>query len=188
MSDIDDEGVEREIDRIEAEIGTGADLESIAKFGPTRLEAILKAWDSGLDFWEIARRFDMRSPQAARATVERALAASGSENIDRDALRNQIARVLDRHHQTAYEHAVNPADRDQGSWLKLDVSILERKAKLLGLDAPQVLAIIPATDEAARYEYLLAIAAGAKSDQEADPFEGVPDEPERLRGDEPGAA
>ena len=167
-----------ELDEIRAQMGDEAATYNELRRLPGRtLTATMVLWSRGYTFGEIAQMQGYSSPAAARMAIESAVASTGVSEADRDLMRTQMKVIMDQHHMAAFKHAIDEKDAEQGSWIKLDLDILARKAKLLGLDAPQVSFVKVEGSDFERYAQQLAIANGADQSTEVDPFAVEDDEP-----------
>lgn len=149
--------------------GVKANLVAVDDSTPRRREAMLKAWAAGWSFQEVADHWGYRSAATARAVIERAL-ADADIKVDRDKERERFRQSLLMHHKVAANHAVDDEDPDQMAWMRMDLLIVERLARLLGLDAPTQLVITPGAEEFEKITSLLAIQQGADTTPEADPM------------------
>lgn len=157
---------------VREEIGTVVDNKTVDELTTvTRREAMLKAWASGWTFGEIAERWGYKSPAFARAAIERAL-ADADIVMDRPAERARFTTSLLAHHKEAATRAADPEDEEQMAWMRMDIIVIDRLAKLLGLDAPTQVVITPGAEEFEVLTTALAIASGAVVPVEADPMGG----------------
>lgn len=150
--------------------GTLTELNRVRRMPNRKLQATLRAFDAGYPMDEIAAMFGYTSASSARIAIESALAASEMIN-DREVLRQQARNQLDRFFQAAYDHAVDDSDPDQRAWIATGTQLLDRKIKLLGLDAPTAVTVTPDLKEFERVSEMIALASGGKLPGEADPFE-----------------
>lgn len=134
-----------------------------------RKQAILKAWAAGMTFQEVAQRWGMKTPAKARAIIEAALAESDIY-VDRAAERARFTLSLLSHHQKAATKASDDEDPNQMAWMRMDLMVIERIAKLLGLDSPTQVVVTPGADEFEKLTAVVAIANGAQAPIEADPM------------------
>lgn len=167
-----------ELAEIRAQMGDEAATYNELRRLPGRtLTATMVLWSRGYSFGEIAQMQGYSSPAAARMAIESAVASSGVSEADRDLMRTQMKVIMDQHHMTAFRHSLDDKNPEQGAWMKLDLDVLARKAKLLGLDAPQVSYVKLEGSEFEQYAAQLAIANGADTSTEVDPFAVDDDEP-----------
>lgn len=161
-----------ELEHIRAEVGHGTrrELEEVERGGWMRREAMLKAWAAGYSFAEIADRFEFSSPAVARQAIEYSL-ASADVVMDRDAERSRFAKSLLSHHRTAMEKTQeSESAEEQIAWMKMDVVVIDRISKLLGLDAPTQVIVTPGVAEFERMVSAVAQNAGEEIVVEADPM------------------
>lgn len=167
-----DDGDRPTLTLVRQEIGTVVDNKLVEELTTvTRREAMLKAWAAGYTFAEIAEKWNFRSPAFARAAIEKALADTDI-TLDKKAERDRFAASLLGHHRTAAERAADADDPDQMAWMRMDLIVIDRLAKLMGLDAPTQIVITPGADEFEQLTTQLAIASGAVVPKEADPMGG----------------
>lgn len=159
----------RDMARVRKDIGSVADNESVDEVPPTRREAMLKAWAAGWSFQEVAEHWGYRSAGFARAVIERAVAESNVE-VDRDKERERFTRSLLMHHKEASEKALDPEEKDQLAWMRMDLLIVDRLIRLRGLDAPTHVVVTPGVQEFEKLTSLIAVAQGADTSVEFDPM------------------
>jgi hypothetical protein len=158
---------------VRQELGTVVDNKLVDELTTgTRREAMLKAWAAGYTFQEIADKWNFRSAGFARAAIERALADTDIV-LDRKAERDRFTSSLLGHHKVAAELAADPDEPERMAWMRMDLIVIDRLAKLMGLDAPTQIVINPGADEFEQLTTQLAIAAGAVVPVEADPMGGA---------------
>lgn len=158
---------------VRAELGTVVDNKLVDELTTvTRREAMLKAWAAGWTFQEIADKWGFRSAGFARAAIEHAL-ADADIIMDRTAERARFTTSLLGHHKEAASRAADPDDPEQMAWMRMDLIVIDRLAKLLGLDAPTQVVITPGADEFEQLTTALAAASGAIVPIEADPMGGA---------------
>lgn len=157
---------------VRAEVGTVVVNKQVEELTTvTRREAMLKAWAAGMTFAEIAEKWEYESPAFARAAIELAL-SQADIILDRNAERARFTASLLGHHREAAKRAADPEDGEQMAWMRMDLIVIDRIAKLLGLDAPTQVIINPGADEFERLTTILAVANGANVPVEADPMAG----------------
>lgn len=159
--------------RVRKDIGSVAVNQQVDDTSPTRREAMLKAWAAGWSFQEVAEHWGYNSPAFARAVIERALAESDIEGLDREKERSRFTRSLMMHHKEASEKALDPEERDQLAWMKMDLLIIDRLIRLRGLDAPTHVVITPGVAEFERLTTMIAVREGADTTEEFDPMAGT---------------
>lgn len=159
-----------ELSKTRKVVGTVVDNELESEFTPTRREAMLKAWAAGWSFQEVADHWGYRSAGMARAAIERAVAKSDIEGLDRERERTRFTKSLMMHHKEASEKALDPEDPMQLAWMRMDLLIIDRLIRLRGLDAPTHVVVTPGVQEFERLTELIAIHQGADTTQEFDPM------------------
>lgn len=103
---------------------------------PTRAAAAVALRVKATSWSDIARMLDYSSPQRARQAVEACLAEMADSEEDRDQLRLLMSRRLDRILYSLFDRATNPKDGDHIVYARTALSVIDRQAKLHGLDAP----------------------------------------------------
>lgn len=161
------------IARVRKDVGSVADNEMVDDTSPTRREAMLKAWAAGWSFQEVAEHWGYRSAAFARAVIERAVAESDIEGLDREKERTRFTRSLMMHHKEASERALDSENPDQLAWMRMDLLIIDRLIRLRGLDAPTQIVVTPGVEEFERLTTMIALAQGADTSEEFDPMGGV---------------
>lgn len=103
---------------------------------PSRQEmaVALRIW--GATYSEIAQKCEYTSATNARLAVERALAATVGDE-DREQRRHIEARRLERLLRAVMPKATDENDPEQISYVRASLAIIDRHARLYGLDAPQ---------------------------------------------------
>lgn len=160
----------RDLAKVRADIGSVALNESVDDTTPTRREAMLKAWAAGWSFQEVADHWGYSTAAFARATIERALAESDIDTLDRDKERDRFSKTLLMHHKTAADKALDDEDPLQLAWMRMDLLIIDRIIRLRGLDAPTQIIVTPGVEEFEKLTELIAIREGADTSQEFDPM------------------
>ena len=113
----------------------------------TRQEAAVALRIAGASYSEIARTLEYASAALARQAVERSLATTvGGES--RDQLRFIEARRLERLLRSLWGKATDEHDEEHLAAVRTAVAIIDRHARLYGLDAPQEMVVYtPAATE-----------------------------------------
>lgn len=150
------------------------EAKEVTRATAARRQALLTMWASGFSFDEIAEKFDLLNGKVARHIVESALARSDI-SIDRDGERQRFTRSLLEHHKTAFTNAQSDEldDDVKMAWMKMDVALIDRIAKLQGLDAPTQVVVTPGVLEFEKLAGKMALAAGEEVVLEADPMDGT---------------
>lgn len=136
---------------------------------------------AGANYSEIARTLDYVSPTQARQAVERALAATvGHES--RDQLRFIEARRLERllrsvwpkaTEETIVENGKDVPNPDHLPYVRTALAIIDRHARLYGLDAPQEMIVYnPAGAEIEAWVAKMARQVHGEMPEEFDIIEG----------------
>lgn len=153
--------------RVDAGENPNADLEGITT--DTRSQSALALKLSGASYTDIAKVMGYSSAYHARQAVERVLAASADSPEDRDKMRVLVDRRLNRLLQSVMSKAVDPKDAQHLAYNARALAIIDRTAKLWGVDAPVQVSIAPADSYIHEYaQRLLGAAAADNSAIEAD--------------------
>lgn len=159
---------------IEADIGTPEGYGRVQRRPQRELAAMLRMWEAGYSYDELAEKFHYATAANAAQAVESAIAASDvSTPASRDRARQHIHSVLMRHHRTAFMQATDPIATDQAKWINLDLAIVDRLTKLHGLDAPTHVVITPGTEQLQKLVDVIVLAQGGTESGEADPFDAA---------------
>lgn len=103
---------------------------------------------AGATFAEIAKVMEYPSAAVARSVFEAAIVASGEQDIDYKTLRAIANARLEGLLKSIYPRAIDQNETDQLAFQRQALSILDREAKLNGLDAPtRVEVYTPTQDE-----------------------------------------
>lgn len=176
MAQLGENGIEMgEVERVNDELGTEVDQAEAAASSTRRLAAALNLYLAGASFLDIKNALDYASVQAAKMAVERAIAATEFPDADKGSARMKMAMQLDMLLKAVVPNAVKKDRDDQLAYVQTTVRILERKAKLLGLDAPTMVHVNPAGDDLDRLMTQVLTVAGALPSPEGDPW--ADDEP-----------
>lgn len=103
---------------------------------PTRANAGVALRIAGASWSDIARTVGYSSAHRARQAVERALADTADDPEDRAAQRNLADRRLNRLLQSVMGKAVDPMNPDQIAFNRQALALVDRIARLHGVDAP----------------------------------------------------
>ena len=145
-----------------------ADLNEVDQ-SPTKAEAAVGLRLSGASFSTIAKTLGYSSPTRARSAVERALASSADSPEERDAQVQLIDRRLNRLLQSVMSKAVNPTDPEHLQYNARALAIVDRQARLHGVDAPTKVQLSP-SDEYIR-DYLAKVAPLAAAHGAAEEYD-----------------
>ena len=94
----------------------------------------------GLKQWEIAEKLNLSQPQISKELVAIDQEWKRSANIDFDEMRSrQLAKLdeLERRSWSAYERSVSVNGVGDPRFFKSILDVIDRRCKLLGLDAPE---------------------------------------------------
>jgi hypothetical protein len=138
----------------------------------TKAQAAITLKLYGASYTEIARTLHYSSSYRARIAVEKALAAAADSPEDREQMRFLLNKTLDRLKSSVMSKAVNPNDPQHLAYNARALAILDRQAKLWGLDAPQQIQIT-ANDQMIEefLEQVRPLAESQKEAEEADIFD-----------------
>lgn len=154
------------------EVGTEAEAKQVAKKPIRSSRAAVAMKVSGASYEDIADVLEYASPAAARMAVEKALADSVDADTDYRSLRAVASLQLDGLLKATFPKARNTKDPDQLAYVRMALSIVDRKIKLHGVDAPQMITIIdPGAEEFERVIALAATRMGPQVAPEGDIFE-----------------
>lgn len=128
----------------------------------TKAEAAVTLKLYGASYTEIKNTLHYSSAYRARMAVERALAAAADSVEDKEKMRYLINKTLDRLKASVMSKAVNPNDPQHLAYNARALAILDRQAKLYGVDAPTQIQITQ-SDQYIQ-EYLEAVLPGVKED------------------------
>lgn len=128
----------------------------------TKAEAAVTLKLYGASYTEIKNTLHYSSAYRARMAVERALAAAADSVEDKEKMRHMINKTLDRLKASVMSKAVNPNDPNHLAYNARALAILDRQAKLYGVDAPTQIQITQ-SDQYIQ-EYLEAVLPHVKED------------------------
>jgi hypothetical protein len=176
MATMGEKGIElSEREAIEDKLGTEVDQREADQSPGRRVAAALNLYLAGANYIEIANTLNYASPQAAQLAVERAMAEVDFPDADKSAARQKMSLQLDMLLKATVPKALKQARDDQLAYVQTTVKILERKAKLLGLDAPTQIAINPDDRQMDTLVMSVLEVAGALPSPEGDPFADIED-------------
>lgn len=175
MATFGEHGIERnEVERINDDLGSKVDEAEANASSERRLAAALNLYLAGANYMEIATALNYASAQAAQMSVERALAKIDFPDRDKSSARMKMSLQLDMLLKATVPNALKKERDDQLAYVQTTVRILERKAKLLGLDAPTMVHVNPSGDDLDRLMVTVLEVAGALPSPEADPWADDP--------------
>jgi len=130
----------------------------------TKAEAAVTLKLYGASYTEIKNTLHYSSAYRARMAVEKALAAAADSPEDKEKMRHLINKTLDRLKASVMSKAVNPNDPQHLAYNARALAILDRQAKLWGVDAAVQIQITQ-SDQYIQ-EYLEAILPSVKADND----------------------
>lgn len=120
---------------------------------------------------QIARQLGFNSAAQARSSWERVLADTVTPE-DREKVRKTELARLDRLQSAWWNKAIDPKSSEQGTASRMVLSFMERRAKMLGLDAPTRIDVYtPTAQEIITYVEMLRRQAGVQDEVEIDVIE-----------------
>jgi hypothetical protein len=112
-----------------------------------RAEAAVAMKIAGATYTEIAKVIPYSSASVARQAVERSLAATVGDE-DRAQMRLLESKRLERLLRSVWGRATNSSDAEHLSYVRAALALIDRHARLHGLDAPtQMVVYSPAQSE-----------------------------------------
>lgn len=147
---------------IEAGEDPNADLDFSDTESRSQMAVALKL--SGASYTDIARTCDYSSAYHARMAVERVLAASADSPEDRDKMRVLTDRRLNRLLQSVMGKAVDPKAPDHLAYNARALAIVDRTARLWGVDAPTQVQFTATDAHIQEYVERMARLAGAEEE------------------------
>lgn len=149
--------------RVESGEDPNADLADITVDNKSQSALALRL--SGASYTDIAKVCDYSSAYHARMAVERVLAASADSPEDRDKMRVLTDRRLNRLLQSVMGKAVDPKDPNHLAYNARALALIDRTAKLWGVDAPVQVSVTPA--DSYIHEYAQRLLGKMDEDKEA---------------------
>jgi hypothetical protein len=116
--------------------GSAEDLATVESLGNDKVRGALALWTAGATYGDIAAQFGFRTPSVAAMAIERALSESVDDTQDRTKLRRRMSLTLDRLLRAVMPKAINGENPEQLPAVRVALTVVERYAKLNGLDAP----------------------------------------------------
>jgi hypothetical protein len=161
------------IRRVQKAIGTKADIQAAETMAEVMARGIAALWVRGANYPEIADEFGI-SIATARMAVERILADSLDDNEDKTKQRHRVSLQLDAFLRSVVDRALDPKDDQQLPYLRAAMMVVDRKARLLGLDAPVNIQLgLPSKDELDQWVQAVTLFNGVTPPVEGDPFEEI---------------
>lgn len=160
-----------EVAAFDVRIGTADDIAHVNTLAYESVRSCLALWTAGANYADIAKQMHLRSPKVAQLAVERALSEMVDDHGDKSKLRRRMSLTLDRFLKAITPKAVDPENPEQLAAVRTGLSIVDRFAKLNGLDAPTEVNIhMPNAEQFETFIALAARGAGIEVPIEADPF------------------
>ena len=139
----------------------------------TTAEAAVAMFVWGASYTEIKSKLNYSTARHARMAVERALAASADSEDDRDKMRMVISKRLNRLLGSHMSKAVDPKNPEQLAYSARVLAIIDRQAKLYGVDAPTQIQVTASDDHIREFvEFMMPQAREDQRAIEADILEG----------------
>jgi len=161
------------IRRVQKRIGTRKDVHDAEMMSEVMARAIVALWTRGVNYPDIADEFGI-SVATARMAVERVLADSLDDNEDKTIQRHRVSLQLDAFLRGVVDRALDKKDDQQLAYLRAALQVVDRKARLLGLDAPiNVQLGLPSKDDLDQWVAAVAMFNGTASPIEGDPFDEI---------------
>jgi len=113
----------------------------------TRAQAAAVMLVSGADFTTIKDILSFDDEEQARAAAEYALADVHLDSWDKEHLRRVLGSRLENLFRLAYQRASDPRNPSRESATKNALNVIDRMAKLYGLDEPAQVVVHSATTE-----------------------------------------
>ena len=166
-------GDELSIRRIQKQIGTKKDVQDAETMSEVMARGMMALWVRGADYMQIADEFEVSSA-TARMAIERVLADSLDDNEDKTKQRARVALQLDAMLRSVVDKALDPENEQQLAYHRALLQVVDRKARLLGLDAPVNIQLgLPSKDELDQWVAAVAAFNGTDTPIEGDPFDEV---------------
>lgn len=159
--------------RIQKRIGTAKEVHEAETMSEVLARGIAALWVRGANYPEIADEFGI-SIAVARMAVERILADSYDDSEDKTKQRHRVSLQLDAFLRSVVDRALDQNDDQQLAYLRAAMMVVDRKARLHGLDAPVNIQLgLPSKDELDQWVAAVANFNGTASPVEGDPFEEI---------------
>lgn len=124
---------------------------------------------AGASYTDIAKTAGYSSATKARIAVERVLAAAADSPEDREKMRVLTSRRINRLLQSVMGKAVDPKDPQHLAYNARALALIDREARLFGVDAPTQIQITPTDQYIQQYiEKVSPLAAASLAADEAD--------------------
>jgi hypothetical protein len=119
---------------------------------------------SGASYTDIARTAGYSSAYRARQAVERVLASSADSPEERDQMRVLTSRRLNRLLQSVMGKAVDPKDPQHLAYNARALALVDREARLWGVDAPTQVQISANDEQIENYVKNMSLLAAASTE------------------------
>ena len=137
----------------------------------TKAEAAVTLAMMGASPTDIAKTLNYSSAYRAQRAVERALASGSNDPLGREDMRKLIGKKLDRLQAAVMSKALDPNDPNQLAYHARALAVVDRQAKLWGVDAPLQVQVNAADEQILAFvEMVSPNAAADKLAIEADPM------------------
>lgn len=165
-----------EVSALERKYGSQADVEYVQTFGNDKVRSALALWTAGATYGDIAAQLQLRSARIAELTVERALSEQVDDASDKTKMRRRMGLTLDRFLKAITAKALDPTHPEQLPAVRTGLSIVDRLARLYGLDeAVKVDLRMPGNEDFQRFVAAAATGMGLDVPVEGDPFADIED-------------
>jgi len=124
----------------------------LSKDRASRIESAVALKVAGANYAQIARALDYAHPALARQAVEKALSTSVSDE-DRKAQRLVASARIEALLRSVWKRANDPQDEEHLGYMRGALALIDRYAKLWGLDAP--IEVVSYTPSQAEYQAAL---------------------------------
>lgn len=146
-----------------------ADLDIAKGESIQRAKAGVSLRIAGASYTDIAETLGYSSAFRARQAVEQALAKAADSPEDRDQMRVLTSRRINRLLQSVMGKAVNPKDPQHLAYNARALALVDREARLWGVDAPTQVQV-SASDQQIE-DYINRVRPLAKAQQDAEEME-----------------
>lgn len=141
------------------------DLATAPEGNETRAAATVRLKLDGWSYSEIARELGYSSPTRARAAFERTLAVAADSPESRDQARWLANRRMERILRSVMPRGTDAEDPEHLLYARTALAIIDRQAKLWGLDAPsETIVHTPAAETVTNFVQRLVLLARENGD------------------------
>ncbi len=171
------------IRRVQRAIGTKKDIAAAETMSEVMARGIVALWTRGANYPDIADEFGV-SIATARMAVERVLSDSLDDSEDKTKQRHRVSLQLDAFLRSVMDRALDPEDDQHLAYLRAALQVVDRKARLHGLDAPVNIQLgLPTADELDEWVRAVAQHNGTAPPVEADIFDEISLEQDEESGE-----